>query len=104
MLYTKIKDEKNRKLFNRLEKRKLLNVFVLIYFLNKQNNFCDKEKIFAVLKSFFNEKHGFKYRLNRRCVISNRGRGNLRNFGFSRMCFRELVLFGLIPGYSKAVW
>ena len=34
----------------------------------------------------------------------NRGRGVLRPYGISRTLMRELMQFGVIPGYSKAVW
>jgi small subunit ribosomal protein S14 len=104
MLYAKIKDKKHRESFSRLEKKKLLNKFVLTFFLSKQLESHKKEINLAVLKNVLNEKYNSKVRVNRRCVMNNRSRGVLRNFGVSRMRFRELLSFGLVPGYSKAVW
>jgi small subunit ribosomal protein S14 len=45
-----------------------------------------------------------KVRMVNRCVVNNRGRGVFRPFGISRVLLRNLMQFGLLPGYSKAVW
>jgi ribosomal protein S14 len=104
MLFSKIKDKKHRQLFAKLEKKKLLNKFIFINLLNRKDALHTKGINLAVLKNVLGEKHNSKVRINRRCVINNRNRGVLRTFGVSRMRLRELMSFGLIPGYSKAVW
>jgi small subunit ribosomal protein S14 len=43
-------------------------------------------------------------RRRRRDVIDGRPRGVLRNFGLSRIRFRELALRGELPGIRKASW
>ncbi len=43
-------------------------------------------------------------RLNNRCPITGRSRGYLRDFGVSRIVFREMALEGKIPGVRKASW
>jgi small subunit ribosomal protein S14 len=43
-------------------------------------------------------------RVVNRCAISGRRHGYLRKFGCSRLTFREMALFGLIPGVTKASW
>ena len=43
-------------------------------------------------------------RLHNRCKITGRPRGYMRNFGVSRVTFRELANQGLIPGVRKASW
>ncbi|WP_185853141.1 30S ribosomal protein S14 [Blattabacterium cuenoti] len=43
-------------------------------------------------------------RLRNRCSISGRCRGYMRQFGVSRIVFRNLVSQGLIPGVKKASW
>src|SRR6185295_4689624 len=43
-------------------------------------------------------------RLRNRCQFTGRPRGNFRKFKMSRLCFREMALFGLIPGVTKASW
>lgn len=39
-----------------------------------------------------------------RCSICGRRRGYLRAFGICRICFRELVRAGQLPGIKKASW
>lgn len=43
-------------------------------------------------------------RVKNRCSITGRGRGYLRQFGLSRITFRELAREGKIPGVKKASW
>jgi len=46
----------------------------------------------------------FKVRLRHRCQICGRPRGYIRKFGLCRLCFRQLVHQGLVPGVKKASW
>jgi small subunit ribosomal protein S14 len=43
-------------------------------------------------------------RQRNRCKITGRSRGYMRQFGISRITFREMASFGLIPGIRKASW
>lgn len=43
-------------------------------------------------------------RLHNRCKLTGRPRGYLRQFGVSRIIFREMALFGKIPGVTKSSW
>lgn len=43
-------------------------------------------------------------RLHNRCMITGRPRGYMRQFGVSRIVFREMASSGLIPGIRKASW
>jgi small subunit ribosomal protein S14 len=43
-------------------------------------------------------------RMRNRCKITGRPRGYMRQFGVSRITFREMASFGLIPGVKKASW
>ncbi|MBS1231443.1 MAG: ribosomal protein [Bacteroidetes bacterium] len=43
-------------------------------------------------------------RMHNRCKITGRTRGYMRQFGISRITFREMASFGLIPGVKKASW
>jgi small subunit ribosomal protein S14 len=45
-----------------------------------------------------------KIRLHNRCGLTGRPRGYMRNFGISRVTFREMALAGKIPGVKKASW
>jgi small subunit ribosomal protein S14 len=43
-------------------------------------------------------------RLRNRCQLTGRPRGYMRQFGLSRITFREMASTGLIPGVKKASW
>jgi len=43
-------------------------------------------------------------RLHNRCSITGRPKGYMRQFGISRIQFREMASKGLIPGVKKASW
>ena len=43
-------------------------------------------------------------RLHNRCKITGRPKGYMRQFGISRIQFREMASNGLIPGVKKASW
>jgi small subunit ribosomal protein S14 len=43
-------------------------------------------------------------RLHNRCMLTGRPKGYMRQFGLSRITFREMASKGLIPGIKKASW
>jgi small subunit ribosomal protein S14 len=43
-------------------------------------------------------------RLHNRCLLTGRPKGYMRQFGISRITFREMASKGLIPGIKKASW
>ena len=43
-------------------------------------------------------------RLHNRCKLTGRPKGYMRQFGVSRITFREMASSGLIPGVKKASW
>ena len=49
-------------------------------------------------------KNSSPVRLHNRCKLTGRPRGYMRQFGVSRVTFREMANKGLIPGVSKASW
>ena len=49
-------------------------------------------------------KNANPIRLHNRCKMSGRPKGYLRQFGISRIEFREMASNGLIPGVHKASW
>lgn len=49
-------------------------------------------------------KNSSKVRLHNRCNLTGRPRGYMRQFGISRISFREMASNGLIPGVKKASW
>jgi small subunit ribosomal protein S14 len=49
-------------------------------------------------------RNSSKVRVRNRCSMTGRPRGYMRDFGISRVTFRDMVLFGLIPGLTKSSW
>jgi small subunit ribosomal protein S14 len=43
-------------------------------------------------------------RMHNRCKLTGRPKGYMRQFGISRITFREMASEGLIPGVKKASW
>ncbi len=43
-------------------------------------------------------------RMHNRCLLTGRPKGYMRQFGVSRITFREMASQGLIPGIKKASW
>jgi small subunit ribosomal protein S14 len=49
-------------------------------------------------------KNASPIRLHNRCKLTGRPKGYIRQFGISRINFREMANQGLIPGVKKASW
>jgi small subunit ribosomal protein S14 len=49
-------------------------------------------------------KNSNPIRLHNRCKLTGRPKGYMRQFGISRIQFREMASSGLIPGVKKASW
>ncbi len=49
-------------------------------------------------------KNSNPIRMHNRCKLTGRPRGYMRQFGISRISFREMASKGLIPGVKKASW
>lgn len=49
-------------------------------------------------------KNASPVRLHNRCKLTGRPRGYMRQFGLSRVTFREMANSGLIPGVKKSSW
>jgi small subunit ribosomal protein S14 len=49
-------------------------------------------------------KNASPVRMHNRCKLTGRPRGYMRQFGISRVTFREMANNGLIPGVRKASW
>lgn len=43
-------------------------------------------------------------RMHNRCKLTGRPKGYMRQFGVSRICFRDMANNGLIPGVKKSSW
>ena len=49
-------------------------------------------------------KNASPVRMHNRCKLTGRPKGYVRQFGISRVTFREMANKGLIPGVTKASW
>ena len=49
-------------------------------------------------------KNSMGVRKHNRCQLTGRPRGYMRQFGISRVTFREMAVAGKIPGITKASW
>jgi len=49
-------------------------------------------------------KNASPVRLHNRCKLTGRPKGYIRQFGISRINFREMANNGLLPGVRKASW
>lgn len=49
-------------------------------------------------------KNASPVRLRNRCAMSGRSRGYMREFGISRIVFRDMAREGKIPGVRKSSW
>ena len=63
--------------------------------LKKEGNYLALQKL---------PRNASPVRLHNRCNLTGRPRGYMRQFGVSRIVFREMASNGLIPGITKASW
>jgi small subunit ribosomal protein S14 len=70
----------------------------------KDGNASDEDKMDAYrrLQKLPRDSSATRYR--NRCKVSGRARGYIREFGVSRIVFRELAREGMLPGVKKASW
>ena len=61
----------------------------------------DREAILELAKL---PRNASPTRLRNRCQINGRTRGFMREFGISRVMFRQLAGEGAIPGVKKSSW
>ena len=83
---------------NKWEKRQELKKIV------RDLTVTEEERLEAQIKLNKLPRNSSKIRLRNRCQLTGRSRGYLRKFKMSRLCFREMVNSGLIPGGFKASW
>jgi ribosomal protein S14 len=101
----KFKNIKLRKAAAKAEIAKKTNKFLFVNLLNRINNVDLKASlVFLFLKQKIHSKKTSKVLITNRCILNNRSRGVFRPFGVSRTLLRELMQFGIVPGYAKAVW
>jgi len=105
MILKKIQDNKKRSLFLKLEYSKNIYKIIKINFLNNLKHSKNKKYYYKLLLKLQKKISKIsKTQLKNRCILSNRSRSVLKPYSLSRIKMRELLLFGLLPGYSKSAW
>lgn len=102
MLSKKKKDLKLRKFFYKSEKKIKINKILFI-------NLLSTKKFSSSLKKNLDEEIQknilvSKVKLNNICTLTNRSKAVYKRYSLSRIKIREMMQFGIIPGYKKAVW
>jgi ribosomal protein S14 len=110
MLFSKVKDNKIRQIYLQFEYKRRAKKFVFTNILSNSLNLSNKsfyknENLYKSLYLKFNiKKYCFKNKIVNHCLINNKTKSVYKKFNLSRSILRDLMLFGLIPGYKKAVW
>ena len=110
MLFSKIKDLKLRKLFYKFEYKNKINNFIHLNLVNKDFILLgnSKKSIFLYNSLSTNKnkklKRYSKIKIVKRCIFTNRTKNIFKTYKLSQGNLRELVLFGIVPGYKKAIW
>ena len=89
----KAKERKREKLAAQYSERRKV--------LRKAQSEGDWEAMFKLQKL---PKNSMGVRKHNRCQLTGRPRGYMRQFGISRVTFREMAVAGKIPGVTKASW
>jgi len=66
--------------------------------------YAEKKKQLKAEGNYEALQNASRVRLHNRCKITGRPKGYIRQFGISRIQFREMASAGLIPGVKKASW
>lgn len=105
MIIKQFQDKKKRLFFAKLETLKKMFKILKIFLLNN--------KKFKIIRPFvlynlskINKKINkiSKVQIKNRCIISNRSKSTYRHYSLSRIKMRELLQFGILPGYKKSAW
>lgn len=96
MLAKQIKDSSIRKKLKKLELKRVSYKYIL-------SRLSNNELGYRFLQHPCNFKNLFRTKIRRRCVLTNRARGVQTKYNISRVKLREMLQFGLIPGYKKSI-
>jgi small subunit ribosomal protein S14 len=79
-------------------KRKALNEII------NNSSATNEERMEARLKLQNLPRNSSPVRLRNRCALTGRPRGVYSKFGIARGKLRDLMMFGEVPGVTKASW
>jgi small subunit ribosomal protein S14 len=94
-----LKDAKRRISFNKVEQKRLLYKAMI------QDRNLSPDLRFDICSKLTNlSRSAARCKINNRCILTGRSKSVLRKFKISRICVRELVAFGALPGVMKSSW
>ena len=106
MYYLKVKDQKYRNHFKKFEIKLKLKKFIiknLFAVLSYKSEILVAQKKNIYYQLLKRKKKNILNKIVRRCILTNRSK-SIRFLKISRIQAKELISFGIIPGYTKAVW
>jgi small subunit ribosomal protein S14 len=98
----KARGRKRERLVDRYAKKRAELTKVLKSTSSDENIQAEKWNAMMALQKL--PANSSKVRKHNRCGLTGRPRGYMRQFGLSRVTFREMALNGKIPGVKKASW
>ena len=98
----KARERKRERLVNRYEKKRAELTKILKSTDTSEE--IQSQKWDAMMQIQKLSANSSKIRKHNRCGLTGRPRGYMRQFGISRVTFREMALAGKIPGVKKASW
>jgi small subunit ribosomal protein S14 len=98
----KARERKRERLVDRYAKKRAELTKVLKSTSSDENVQAEKWNAMMALQKL--PANSSKVRKHNRCGLTGRPRGYMRQFGISRVTFREMALNGKIPGVKKASW
>jgi ribosomal protein S14 len=105
MLLYKIKDLKLRSKYLKSEYKLKSKKFVFINLISNINNdTTTKSLLYKMLYLKLLKKNTYKNKILKRCLITDRTKSVYKPFNLSRSIFKDLLQYGLVPGYKKAAW
>jgi|TARA_B110000967_G_scaffold188708_1_gene211791 small subunit ribosomal protein S14 len=94
-----LKDAQKRAIFARLEHTR-----IMLRALLKDRSLPQSVRFHMSMELNTLPRKSTKTKINNRCVSTGRAKGVYRLFKCSRICMRELVAMGALPGVKKASW
>lgn len=101
-----IKNLKYRKSYYSFEFSKKINNFLIRQLLNSSSLSKKKRILYLAFTHLMakNSNQISKSHLKNKCVFTGRNKSVNKTYSLSRIALRNLMGYGIIPGYRKAVW
>ena len=101
-----IKNLKFRKNYYKFELLKKVDNFLLRQFLNSPS-INEKKRFLYLAVKLLDIKKSYsisKSQIKTKCALTGRNKSINKTYSLSRISLRNLMSYGAVPGYKKAVW